>query len=151
MTDELTGCDFPSLEDAFKSWSWFENHNESAYLEWRNYAVRDERIQPAIFFNRRWFPIAEFNGYSTAVYFDADPAPSGNYGQIIAYQHDPDAIYYVSANFTAFLRCSNDLLESNIVPILFLDEFERICHMSGVAELARQIDTGLDLHQRDWR
>jgi cell wall assembly regulator SMI1 len=118
-SDQLTPCAFPSLAEAQEAWSWFEPYDQAVYDEWSDReAERDSRIQPSYLHHRAWFPIAEFNGFSTTVYFDADPTSRGSYGQIIVYQHDPDAIYYVADNFLAFLKASNRLLEQHGADIL---------------------------------
>jgi cell wall assembly regulator SMI1 len=46
--------------------------------------------------------------------FDADPTPSGDYGQIIKYTHDPDVIDYICPSFLAFFQRSNSILENAI-------------------------------------
>jgi cell wall assembly regulator SMI1 len=114
ISDELTPLAFPTLEDALDAWSWFEPYDAAVYEEWDDpdATERNPRIQPAHLHHRLWFPLAEFNGYSTSVYFDADPTPQGVPGQIIVYQHDPDGVYYVAESFLAFLTASNDLLEA---------------------------------------
>ena len=90
MSDQLTPCLFPDLNDALEAWSWFLPYDQSTYEEWSDTTTpRDGRIQPGYLHHRAWFPIAEFNGYSTSIYFDADPTDKGQYGQIIVYQHDP--------------------------------------------------------------
>lgn len=100
FSDELSPCTFPSIEEALKCWSWFEPYDNEIYEEWSDFEdQRDKRIQPAFLHHRLWFPFAEFNGYSTSVYFDGNPTELGKYGQIIVYQHDPDAIYYVAEDF----------------------------------------------------
>ncbi len=121
FSDELTPCSFSSVEQAFECWSWFLPYDDSIYSEW-NIAQRgrDERIQPTYLRHRLWFPFAEFNGFSTSIIFDAAPAATGHYGQIIVYQHDPDAVYYVAQDFLTFFKSSNDLLEVNARE-LFLD------------------------------
>jgi cell wall assembly regulator SMI1 len=152
MTDELTGCDLASLKEGVEAWHWFENISELTHAEWFDDTPRDARIRPRALHHRGWFPIVEFNGFSTAAYFDADPSPSGNYGQIIAYQHDPDAIYYVADNLLQFFKESNDQLESNLTQLLFMaDEYQRICHMKGTTELVRQLKVGLDPQVKNWR
>jgi internalin A len=119
FSDELTPCVFPSIEDARECWSWFLPYDESFYEEWSDVSVeRDMRIQPKYVHHRLWFPIAEFNGYSTSVYFDGDPTGRGKYGQIIVYQHDPDDIYYVGESFMDFFKRSNDLLEAHAQELL---------------------------------
>ena len=119
LSDQLTPCVFPEIEDSREGWSWFLPYDQSIYDEWSDFASsRDERIQPGYLHHRLWFPIAEFNGYSTSVYFDADLASKGQYGQIIVYQHDPDAVYYVADSFLDFFRKSNDLLEQNAKDLL---------------------------------
>ena len=122
FSDQLTPYSIPALEDAYECWSWFSPYDQAIYDEWTDRsAQRDERIQAGFLHHRYWFPIAEFNGYSTSVYFDADPTARGNYGQIIVYQHDPDAIYYVADSFLELLKTSNNLLEEHGKSLL-LDE-----------------------------
>src|SRR5438309_379908 len=135
-SDEVTGCQFASLDESMKAWGWFTPYDQAVYDEWRNIRPTDPRIRPDFLHHRLWFPIAEFNCFSTAVYFDADPAPSGRHGQIIVYQHDPDAVYYVADTFLDFFRQSNELLAANLTETYFLaDEFERIIRMNGLTEL----------------
>jgi cell wall assembly regulator SMI1 len=71
----------------------------------------DPRVQPYLA-HPKWFPIAEVNGGSTLVLYDGAPAPPGRAGQIIAYQHDPDAVFWIASSVTAFLSASNALLEA---------------------------------------
>lgn len=119
FSDELTPCSFASVEDARECWSWLSPYDEPVYEEWNDEtAVRDARIQPAYLVHRLWFPIAEFNNFSTSVLFDGDPTAEGRYGQIIVYQHDPDAVYYVAESFLEFFRKSNALLEANAKELL---------------------------------
>ena len=121
FSDQPTPCTFPSIEYAFEQWSLFVPYNDSIYEEFGIAAdERDDRIQPTLV-NKFWFPFAEFNGFSTSVYFDADPTDKGTYGQIIVYQHDPDGVYYVAENFLEFFKKSNDSLEANIREIFLLD------------------------------
>jgi cell wall assembly regulator SMI1 len=149
MSDEITGCSFASLKEALKVWGWFA-HDQGP--EWRTDQPTDPRIRQGLLQHHRWFPFAEFNGFSTAVQFDGDPAPGGSYGQIIVYQHDPDAIYYVAESFIDFFRRSNDLLAANLTQIYFVgDEYERITHLSGLGELKRQMQAGLYINRPDWR
>ncbi|MBC7899050.1 MAG: SMI1/KNR4 family protein [Saprospiraceae bacterium] len=72
----------------------------------------DPRIKPYIY-NDKWLPLAEFNGGSTQLLLDLDPAEKGSAGQIIVFQHDPDFVYYVADNFLDFLKISNKLLKDN--------------------------------------
>jgi cell wall assembly regulator SMI1 len=121
FSDELTPCAFSSVEAALECWSWDLPYDDTTYGEWNIAQLgRDERIQPNYLRHRRWFPFAEFNGFSTSIIFDADPTEIGTYGQIIVYQHDPDAIYYVAQDVLSFFKSSNDLLEINARE-LFLD------------------------------
>ena len=113
FSDQLTPCDFPSIEYAFEQWFAFVPYSNPAYEEYRlSETERDERIQPTLI-HEFWFPFAEFNGFSTSVLFDADPTDKGTYGQVIVYQHDPDGVYYVTENFLEFFKKSNDLLQAN--------------------------------------
>jgi cell wall assembly regulator SMI1 len=52
------------------------------------------------------------------LYFDADPAPRGSRGQIITYQHDPDAIRFAAPSLLDFIRQSNSLLEKHAAILL---------------------------------
>jgi cell wall assembly regulator SMI1 len=153
QTDELTGCYPVSLPKAVEAWGWFEVHDPARDIERSDEGEpppRDPRIRPLLLHQRGWFPVAEFNGFSTAVNFDADPSPAGRHGQIIAFQHDPDAITY--DGFVDFFRQSNELLAANLTKILFAgDEYKRICHMGGITELVRQLATGLDVTRPNWR
>ncbi|HKP70815.1 MAG TPA: SMI1/KNR4 family protein [Pyrinomonadaceae bacterium] len=118
VSDELTPLSFPSFEESVESWSWHLPYDETTYAEWNVDDERDPRIQPNYIRHRLWFPFAETNGFSTSVLFDADPVDKGDYGQIIVYQHDPDAIYYVAQDFLEFFRKSNELLEANAKELL---------------------------------
>jgi len=151
-SDEVTGCAFASIERSMEAWEWFAPYDQAIYDEWRNERSADSRIRQGMLHHRLWIPIAEFNGFSTAVYFDADPAPTGNYGQIIVYQHDPDAVYYVGSGFLEFFRRSNQTLAEKLTEIFFLgDEFERIVRMNGLGELERQLRSGLNPDTPNWR
>ncbi len=151
MSDELTRVEFVDLGDAYKAWSWFADCDDSVEGGewWDSSRIRDDRIAKGFLHHNKWFPIAEFNGYSTSVYFDARPSPGGKHGQIIVYQHDPDAIYYVAEDVVEFVKKSNDLLENNLTQLLFVsDNYERICRMTGLDELQRQLAAGLDTEKR---
>lgn len=149
LSDELTGCSFSSIENAMKDLDWCGS--EAAMAQWKDDRPSDRRIKSGFLHRRLWFPIAEFNNFSTSLYFDADPSPDGRYGQIIVYQHDPDAVYYVADSFIEMFQKSNDLMASNITQLFFLeDEFERICHMKGVEELERQLKAGLHVDKPNW-
>ena len=122
QTDDVTPCSLASLDECLRWWS-----------EWRPYgadidaqfgpgeAGRDPRIRPDKFVHAKWFPFAEFNGWGTTVYFDTDPGVAGQSGQVIAYQHDPDAMYFVADDIAAFLARSNALLERHARDLLFVD------------------------------
>ena len=121
FSDEPTPCAFPSIDYAFEQWSAFYPYNKSLYEEFGlDESESDERIRPTLI-HEFWFPIAEFNGFSTNILFDADPTDKGTYGQIIVYQHDPDGVYYVAKNFLEFFKKSNDSLEKNLREIFVLE------------------------------
>jgi cell wall assembly regulator SMI1 len=152
MTDERTGCSFAPIEEALEAWGWFAPYAEPVSEEWRNPKPTDPRIQQGRLRHGLWFPIAEFNGFSTSIYYDADPAPGGRHGQIIAYQHDPDAIYYVAESLLEFFRLSNGMVAANLTEFYFLnDPYERICHVRGLKELQRHIAAGMDPQRPNWR
>lgn len=106
---ELTPLAFLSLEEALQRWSM---HDSVIYGDDQK---RDARIIPGYLTHRLWFPFAEVNAGSVSVQYDADPSPAGKYGQIIAYQQELDAMYYVAESFIDFFKRSNDLLSTKSV------------------------------------
>ncbi len=118
-SDQLQPLQFLALEEALDDWRLFAPYDPSFYEEWNvRSKKRDARIQPSYIRHKLWFPLASFNGGSTLLLYDADPTKRGRYGQIIVYQHDPDAIYYVAASFLEFLEQSNDLLAEHVEELL---------------------------------
>lgn len=120
FSDEVIPCQFNSISFGLQMWGAglpdvdrFYWEIQAAYISYREPNPRDKRIQPNLWMNKRWFPIGDFNGGGTRIYWDGDPTEYGVPGQIIVYQHDPDGIYYVASDFTTFLKLSNDLLEAN--------------------------------------
>jgi cell wall assembly regulator SMI1 len=102
--DLTTSLTFLSLEEALQNWSL---HDSVIYQDHQD---RDARIIPGYLAHRLWFPFAEANGGAISLQYDADPSPAGKYGQIIFYQQDHDAIYYVAESFLDFFQRSNDVL-----------------------------------------
>ncbi len=104
-TDEVTVCETVSLNEALecrprKPLPW------SKPFHYRGRLVSpDARVQPFLA-HPKWLPLAECNGGSTTVFFDGAPAASGRHGQIIAYQHDPDAVYWIASSVAALLEQS---------------------------------------------
>ena len=74
---------------------------------------RDARIRPEYWVHRRWFPCAGFSPFPTTVYLDDDPTVQGTRGQIIVYEHDPDAFYWQASSFHELLQKSNDTMEKH--------------------------------------
>jgi len=116
FSDEPTACKFYSIETALFKWGALRPDIDAYYLKlqntWHGYRQdppRDMRIKPDLWVNKLWFPIGDFNGGATILYWDADPAPAGKVGQIIVYQHNPEAYYYVAPDFETFLLKSNNL------------------------------------------
>lgn len=110
FTDENTACEFLSVDESLKAWREWNGLGE----KWGGQGLpdrnsRDRRIQ--LDWKEEWFPFAEFNGCATMILFDPVPSPAGKYGQIIAYQHDPDAVYYVAESTAAYLKMSAKILE----------------------------------------
>ena len=83
---------------------------------------RDARIAP-IWWSDRWIPFAGYNGGTSLAMIDLDPSPKGTPGQIIAFQHDADAIYWVSDSFSEFLANSLFLFSQNLMAVLESIEF----------------------------
>lgn len=110
---EPAPCDLVPLEDAFQFWRDQMAYEAAVQGEWDEDPERDARIQRDTLEHRGWFPIAQFNGYSTMVMLDVAPTEVGTRGQIIIYQHDPDTMLYASGSFLEFFRASNDLLEKS--------------------------------------
>jgi len=119
-SDEETTCEFLSVASALRIWRgsfadidrYYSKINEQ-YEGYQQRTPRDLRIRQDLWANKLWFPFADFNGGGTRIFWDGDPSPAGNVGQIIVYQHDPDGIYYVAPDFLTFLKRSNDLFENN--------------------------------------
>lgn len=110
---------FRPIEQSLRAWRDGFPHDDP---DWRVPGQTwDARVQPELLFHRRWLPFAEWNGFACCLHFDADPTPAGNYGQIIAVDHDPDEVYYAAPSLADFLRQSNDLLSAR--PELIRDEF----------------------------
>jgi cell wall assembly regulator SMI1 len=103
FSDEETPCRFLSIEEAVEHW-----RGQSPLAAEQDIA-HDERIAPGRG-NARWLPFAEFNGFSTCVMIDRAPASGGRDGQIIVYQHDPDAMHVMAETFTDFLERSSQIL-----------------------------------------
>ncbi len=113
FSDQATPCSLEPLDEVVKWWQTFYLTPEpfDPIEEERDFGWKpDERIQP-FWRHPRWLPFAQFNGFSTTIMFDTFPTEKGKNGQIIVYQHDPDALYFVADNFLEFLRISNNLLE----------------------------------------
>ncbi len=113
---DFFGCSFLSLQDGFEKWRLFEPYDETHYRKWHydgSWGPQIRRIQREYLHHRLWFPLTQDIG-STVLYFDADPTDKGVYGQIIAYEHDPDQIDYVAPSFLDFFRTSNDILEESV-------------------------------------
>jgi cell wall assembly regulator SMI1 len=127
QSDELTPCSLSSIQEDLSWWrEWLPYDSRIQGMFGAGEPGRDPRIRPDYFVHRAWFPLAEFNYWSTAVYFDADPTPEGTYGQIIAYQHDPDAVYFIAQDIGEFLQLSNERLAENANDLLFVDGFPSV-------------------------
>jgi cell wall assembly regulator SMI1 len=118
FSDEPTACKFNSIETALFKWGAVQPNIDAYYLKlqntWNGYKQdppRNIRIKPDLWANKLWFPFGDFNGGATILYWDSDPAPAGKVGQIIVYQHNPEAYYYVAPDFETFLLKSNDLFK----------------------------------------
>jgi cell wall assembly regulator SMI1 len=120
MTDELTPLNLPPLHECVSWWKQWLPYDARVQDDLGVPETCDPRIRPLLV-NAKWFPLAEFNCWSTAIYFDVDPTADGVHGQAIAYQHDPDGMYWVGATWLEFLETSNELLERSGRDLLFID------------------------------
>ncbi|MGG1441011.1 SMI1/KNR4 family protein [Brevibacillus laterosporus] len=106
------GCIEPfylySLDVMKETKGYFCDNDEllSEYYDEQEISHLDARIKPYLF-NKKWFPFAQLAGGSLYLMLDYDPASDGKTGQIIAYVHDPDFIYYVADSFTNLVKHSN--------------------------------------------
>ncbi|MBX3187655.1 MAG: SMI1/KNR4 family protein [Labilithrix sp.] len=109
MTDQVSPYRFCPLAEVCEVHGWFA---ESSYdAEWDNGGEPwDPRIRKYDHHTKR-LPFADFGNGSGVVYFDADPSEMGRAGQIITYQHDPDAVRFFADDLVDFLAKSNELLE----------------------------------------
>ena len=150
-SDQIQPLTFTSLEEALKDWRRFSPYDKSVYDEWKDDSKkRDVRIRPLFLRHKLWFPLADFKGGSTQLLYDADPTKRGRFGQIIVYQHDPDAIYYVAESFVEFLKKSNDLLEKNADDLLpFPEEIQdvvwKVCEVGDLSQLKELLAKGTPL------
>lgn len=101
---------FRSLPAALGNWDANGPHPAPSYAH-LDLPPRDPRIEPEVIAHKGWFPLGEINGGSTLLYFDHAPTKKGKRGQIIVQRPDPEEVFYVADDFTAFLTLSNDLLE----------------------------------------
>jgi cell wall assembly regulator SMI1 len=104
----LAPCGFLSIAQAIETWKRLQ--------EWQEFVdnkPRDPRIQSGGRINSKWLPFAEFNGEETVLFFDATSSVGGTVGQIIAFQHDPDAMHFLATNFEEFFHNSNILLRDS--------------------------------------
>lgn len=122
-SDELTPCELFSLAECAQAWrQWLPYEEATLLAEWGPpEAGRDGRIRPEFFVRCGWLPIGEFNGGSTTLFFDADPATSGTRGQIIVYQHDPEAVFWCARSFAEMFEQSNALMEQHFDELMLVD------------------------------
>lgn len=112
QTDELELCALMPPEEALELANVPERAVEDEdRIEWKGGTLNsDPRIAPYLA-HPRWLPFAEANGLSTAAMLDGAPGPKGTPGQLIAFQHDPDAMYFLAGSFLEFLAASTALYE----------------------------------------
>lgn len=113
--EEIFHLTFMSLEELYElrrihNQSQFQDdipdYDEEDYPE--EWAAWDKRIQTGFLEHSRWLPFAQWGGWTVKLCFDAAPTSQGRVGQIIAYLHDPDMMYYIADDFISFFRQSND-------------------------------------------
>jgi cell wall assembly regulator SMI1 len=107
LTSGVIPCGFFSMQEALENWR--DRVAEADFEDVEEESPRDRRIGPG-WVNQRWLQFADFDGGSTKLYYDADPSAKGTYGQIIAYQHDPESVHYLGRTFERFYWKSNLLL-----------------------------------------
>jgi cell wall assembly regulator SMI1 len=116
FTDQLEPFRFCPLSEVREVHGWSKG---SSYDEdWDNGGVPWDPRHRKYDRHAGWLPFADFGNSNATVYFDADPTSEGTYGQLLTYQHDPDAIRYCAHDLVEFLRKSNDLLEQHGVELL---------------------------------
>jgi cell wall assembly regulator SMI1 len=114
QTDEVRACCLTSLEESLARWSdWLPHTTDDGSRD-------PQRIRPERYVRPSCFPFAELNGWATAAYFDLNAGELGT-PAVIAYQHDPDAMYVAAETLAAFLSRSNALLEEHARDLLFVD------------------------------
>ena len=116
FTDENTLCNFCSLDHI----SIFFRGEPIRLSYDDGYAIdefHDARIQNG-WSNSLWLPFASCNGDSTLVMVDYAPTELGTLGQIIAFQHDGDAIYWIADSFS-------DYLEKSLAVVIAEKEFAK--------------------------
>ncbi len=112
FSDDFTPCNFYSIQESLEVLEYLRNEKDS-WEEWPQKTQRDSRIKDG-WLNDNWLPIAGYNGLATIVMIDNDPTNKGSQGQVIVYQHDPDAIYFVAKNIKEFFEKSLGLIKDNL-------------------------------------
>jgi len=102
--EELCELSFYKIEEAYSTWNMFNPYDKMHYEEWEleegDRDLVDKRVKPYLH-HQYWWPIA--SGANMELYYDFDPTPDGKRGQIIAYIHDPDFIYYISGSLNELM------------------------------------------------
>ncbi|HLO50751.1 MAG TPA: SMI1/KNR4 family protein [Kamptonema sp.] len=99
------GWNFLSLQEVIKAWeSWKNLLDEGVFNEedGNNGCASDGLIRTDMWWNPKWIPItAELGGDNYCL--DLDPAPGGQFGQIIIMYHDDAYRELVANNFREWL------------------------------------------------
>jgi len=131
-TDDWMPCDWLSLAHG-SALCPYENEPWTDTFRIRGKEIGpDPRVQPSLR-HCGWFPIGCTNRGSTIIYWDSVPTVNGRRGQIIAYQSDPDAVYWVAESLEEFLAVSNRALEVR-GPWMFASSWPPSCD-PGLREL----------------
>ena len=84
------------------------------------------------------------DGSGDELYLALAGGPAGKPGQVLHHDHETDTYTAVAENLPAFLKASNDFVESDPDRAFFRgDAVSRIFRFPGVDELHRQLDAGL--------
>jgi cell wall assembly regulator SMI1 len=118
--DYLTGYDFLSIEQALRARTNMRSRSPN-YEGYEAPEPRDTRIKPG-WFQDGWLPFGSFSGSTLLLIQDYSPSDIGQRGQIIAFNHDPDTIEYVTSSFASLLAASIKSIADDPTEFIVLDE-----------------------------
>lgn len=136
------------IEEAYNEWKLFHPYDEEHYDEWsideQEISFVDKRIKPYLH-HKYWWPVA--SGANIELYYDMDPTMFGRRGQMIAYVHDYDFIYYIEDSLGKLIAKSNEGMGDWLGELKSIFDFEEdeTCLDDDVEEIEESIYDLIDI------